>query len=89
MASRNVTERVEVLEMEVGGLKEWSGRVSAVELQIVQLRTEMRGEFSAVRQEMRGVKDELSAEMRMLREEVLERIAKIGEGAAMKRKRKR
>jgi len=99
MASRNLTDRVEVLEMEVGTLKELPFRVLAVESQIVQLRTEMRGEFSAVRgelhemegrlrQEMRALNEETKAEMRTLHEEVLDRISKIGEGASSKRKRK-
>jgi hypothetical protein len=82
MASRNLTERVEVLEMDASGLKEGisalEGRMSNVEAQIVLLRTEMRGEFSAVR-----------SEMRMLHEEVLDRIAKIGEGSRPPRRRRR
>ena len=100
MASRNLTDRVEVLEMEVGTLKELPARVLAVESQIVQLRTDMRGEFSAVRselrdvegrlqQEVRALNEETKAEMRVLHEEVLDRISKIGEGASTKRKGKR
>jgi hypothetical protein len=77
MASRNLTERVEVLEMNVRLFEDLPARISAVEAQILQLRTEMRGEFSAVRLEM----GEIRAEMRMLHEEVLDRIAKIGEGS--------
>jgi hypothetical protein len=65
MAVRNLTERVEVLEMKVGVLEELPARMSAVEAQIVQLRTEMRGEFSAVRQEMRALNDETRAEIRI------------------------
>jgi len=89
MASRNLTERVEVLEMEVGALKELPARVSAVESQIVELRAEMRSEFSAVRKEMRELIGETKAEMRTLHEEVLDRIAKIGEGTPAPRKRRR
>src|SRR5262245_31310050 len=97
MAARNVTERVEVLEMRVGAMEELPARMAAVEAQIVQLRTEMRSEFSAVRQEMgqlgttlrqemRTLNDETRAEMRMLHEEVLDRISRLGEGASTKRK---
>ena len=100
MAGRNLAERVEVVEMRVGALEELPGRMAAVESQILELRTEMRGEFSAVhgemremegrlRQEMRALNDETRAEMRVLHEEVLDRIAKIGEGAPTKRKQKR
>ena len=100
MASRNLTERAEVLEMKVEALEQLPARMSAVESQIVQLRTEMRGEFSAVRgemremegrlrQEMRALNEETKAEMRTLHEEVLDRIAKIGEGGPAKPKRRR
>ena len=75
--------------MRVGALEELPARMAAVESQIVQLRTEMRGEFSAVRQEMRELNSETRAEMRMLHEEVLDRIAKIGEGRPATRKRRR
>ena len=42
-------------------------RVAAVELQLVQLRDEMRGEFSATRAEMRAGDDETQ---RTLRDEI-------------------
>jgi vacuolar-type H+-ATPase subunit H len=89
MAARNLAERVEVLEMRVGALEELPARMAAVESQIVQLRSEMRGEFSAVRAEMRKLNEETRAEMRTLHEEVLDRIAKIGEGTPAPRKRRR
>ena len=52
MAAHDLTERVEVLEVKVAALDGFPDRVSAVESQIVQLRDEMRGGFSAVREEM-------------------------------------
>jgi hypothetical protein len=99
MASRNLTERVEVLEMKLGSLEELPVRVAAVESQIVQLRTEMRSECSAIRQEMRALNeeaktemralnDDTKAQMRTLHEEVLDRIARIGEGNRRSRKRR-
>jgi hypothetical protein len=66
MAGRDLVERVEVVEMKVSALEELPARVSAVESQIVLLRDEMRGEFSAVRQEMRVLNDETRSEMRAL-----------------------
>jgi hypothetical protein len=77
MASRNLTERVEGLEMEAGSLKELPGRVSAVESQIVELRAEMRGEFSAVRSEMRDMEGRLQREMRSLNEETRAEMREI------------
>ena len=53
MAVRNLTERAEVLEMKVEALEHLSARMSDLESQLVQLRTEMRSEFSSVRKEMR------------------------------------
>jgi hypothetical protein len=55
-------------------------RVKALEWQIVHLREEMRGEFSAVRQEIRDGDEETRRYMRVLHEEVLARIATLGEG---------
>jgi len=92
-----LAQRVEVLETRVALLGTLPERVSAVESQIVQLRNEMRSEFSAVRQEMREGRESLRQEMRalnedtqnqmrLLHEDVIDRIAKIGEA---KRARKR
>ena len=58
-------------------------RVTAVELQIVQLRQEMRAEFSAVRQEWRAEirqgDEETRRYMRVLHEDVIARIAAPGD----------
>jgi len=122
MAAHDLTARVEVLEMKVAALEGLPERVSAVESQIVQLRDEMRGGFSAVHQEMRdlsstfrgemrGLESTLRAEMRalndetrlemralnedtknqmrVLHEDVIDRIARIGEGAPRSRRRRR
>jgi hypothetical protein len=50
-------------------------RMGAVELQIVQLRTEMRDEFSAIRREM-VTKDDLKFELAALREEMATKASK-------------
>jgi hypothetical protein len=99
MASRDLTDRVEVLEQKVTALEELPARMSALETQIVQLRGEMKGEFSAVRQEMRSLgeslrgemrtmNDQTLAQMRMLHEEVIDRIGKLDEGRRSSRKRR-
>ena len=46
--------KVDNLERRVTDLETLPDRITAVESQIVQLRTEMRGEFSAVREEIRS-----------------------------------
>ena len=90
MAGRDLTERVEVLEMKTASLEGVPARVAGVESQIVQLRDELRSEFSAMRQEtgelgtalsqeMRTLNDETKTQMRVLHEELIDRIAKLGE----------
>jgi hypothetical protein len=93
MADANPERRVEILEEKVDQLRDVRARIAAVESQIVQLRTEMRSEFSGVRTEMRGLEqglraemralnDEARVEMRVLHEEVISRIALLQEGGA-------
>lgn len=90
MSPQTLTNRVEILERKVEGLAELPDRVGALELQVSQLRTEMRGEFSAVRTEMRELNeetrhelgrriDELGTHMRVLHEDVISRIALLDE----------
>ena len=69
MTPQTLANRVEILERKVEGLAELPDRVGALELQVSQLRSEMRGEFSAVRTEMRELNDGLRREMRELNEE--------------------
>ena len=89
MAVRTLTERAEVQEMKVEALEHLPARMSDLESQIVQHRTEMRSEFSSVRKEMRELNSETRAEMRTLHEEVLDRIAKISEGTPSPRQPRR
>jgi phosphoglycerate-specific signal transduction histidine kinase len=64
MAAHDLTDRVEVLEVKVAALEGLPESVSGVESQIVQLRNEMRGGFSAVHQEMHDLGETLRQEMR-------------------------
>ena len=54
MPPQTIENRVDQLERRVTELERSPERITAVESQIVQLRTEMRGEFSAVREEIRS-----------------------------------
>ena len=80
MQERSIVERVEILERKVEALETLPDRMTRVELQLVQLRDEMRAEFSAIRggadadvtlstlrQEIRAIKEETR---RVLREEI-------------------
>ena len=86
MQPLTLVERVDNLERRVTLLEALPERMDRLELQIVQLRAEMHGEFSAVRAETRSGFSEVRAEMRMLHEEVIERIATLQNGTFKARK---
>ena len=90
MQPRSLEQRVTMLEEQMQELRELPARVAGVELQILQLREEMREAFSATRSELR---DEIRAGdqatrdfMRMLFEHHQTNLRTIGEGT---KKRKR
>ena len=72
MQERSIGERVEILERKVEALEQLPARMTAIELQILQFREEVRAEFSATRAELRAeiraandtLRDELRAEIR-------------------------
>ena len=76
MSPESLRVRVERLERRVEILEQLPDRVSAVESQIVQLRDEMRNEFSATR----ALISDVDRYMRVLHEDVIQRIATLGEG---------
>ena len=103
MAQLTLTGRVEILEGKVALLEQLPERVDRLEVQILQLREEMRSEFAAVRAEMREgdrsviqqLREEIRAGdeetrryMRVLHENVIARIAAIGESPRAPRKRR-
>ena len=61
---RSLEQRVTMLEEKMQELRELPARVSGVEVQIVQLREEMRESFSATRTELGGKVDGLRIELR-------------------------
>ena len=100
MQERSIVERVEILERKVEALETLPDRMTRVELQLVQLRDEMRAEFSAMRggadadvtlsslrQEVRAGDEETRRYMRMLHEDVIARLAIIQEGQRPRKKR--
>ena len=84
MSPESLRVRVERLERRVEILEQLPERVSALESQIVQLRDEMRSEFSATRavltERMEFLFDANERHMRMLHEDLVQRIATIKEG---------
>lgn len=91
MPRETIEGRVDDLELRVTELEKLPDRISAVESQIVLLRTEMRSEFSAVRTEIGETRqsleyqiaekhDEAIRYMRVLHEDVIGRLKIIQEG---------
>ena len=87
MAARSLDERVEISEQDVGDLQQLPARMEAVESQLLQLRVEMRDEFSATNRQMQTLHEdvltklgETNRHMRVLHEEVLRRISLLKEG---------
>ena len=87
MQQRSMIERIEILERKVEALETLPERVTAVELQLVQLRDEMRVEFSATRAEMRAGDEETRRYMRVLYEDLVARISLLQEGRPRPRKK--
>ena len=92
MANESISDRVERLELAVSALAtipsqvaDLAARTAAVESQVLQLRSEMRVEFSALRgwtgEEFAAVREELAATQRETREEF---AAVRGEFAAVR-----
>lgn len=95
MAQESLEKRMDSLERRMEILERLPDRVTALESQIVQLRDEMRSEFSTVRTDIRTGDEEtrrmLTERMeslfdanerhtRLLHEDLVERIARMGEG---------
>ena len=76
MPPETIDSRVDHLERRVTDLETLPDRITAVESQIVQLRAEMRGEFSAVREEIRSGDEETR---RVLGERIEETAGVLGE----------
>ena len=95
MAQESLEKRMDMLERRVELLERLPDRVTALESQIVQLRDEMRSEFSAVRADIRAGDEETrrvlterveflfdanERHMRLRHADLVDRIARMGEG---------
>jgi hypothetical protein len=100
---RSIVERIQVLEQNVAALEQLPARMAAVELQIVQLREEMRDQFSATRADLReemniltnharqhadGLNEESRRHAVVLYEDLKATILAISEGTPRSRKKK-
>lgn len=78
MVEKSLEERVDMLERRVEIMERLPQHVSALDTQIVQLRDEMRAEFSTTRADARAGDEETRRYMRVLFEDLVERIKTIG-----------
>jgi hypothetical protein len=87
----SLSKRMDIVEQRLTSLERLPERMTALESQFLQLRTEMRAEFSAIRIEMQAGDEEtrrvlreeitgLGTHMRVLHEELISRISMIQEG---------
>ena len=79
MQPQTVEERVARLEQQTLEKRDLPSRVEKLESQFLQLRKEMRDEFSAIRTTLKAADDETRIFMRILYEDVLARLEAIGE----------
>lgn len=86
MQERSIVERVVIQEGNTEALETAHDRLAAVELQLMQLREEIRGEFSAIRDEVRGGDEETHRHVRLLHDTLIARLAAIGDGMRFRRK---
>jgi hypothetical protein len=70
MPPQTLATKVESLERRMANLETLPDRMDRLESQIVQLRTEMREEFSAIRGEVNGFRDETRGEFEAVRAEI-------------------
>ena len=80
MPPQPLDSRIENLEHRVTELEQLPGRIDDVTVEVSQLRTEMRAEFSALRAAISGLAT--ASEMRALHADVISRIAVLQEGWA-------
>ena len=59
-----LSKRMDIVEQKLAGIESLPERMTALESQFLQLRTEMRGEFSAVQIEMRAGDEETRRTLR-------------------------
>lgn len=64
MPPQTLENRVEILETQMMELRELPAQVAEMGVQIMQLRTEMRAEFSAIRQDIRTGDEETRGTLR-------------------------
>jgi hypothetical protein len=80
MQERSIVERIVIPERTVEAPDVRPGHLTALELQLMQLREEIRSELSAFREEVRGGDEETRRHVRLLHDTLIARLTAIGDG---------
>ena len=87
MQERSIVERIVIPETKAEGLDVAPEPAAALELQLLQLREEIRTEFSAVRDEVRSGDEETRRHLRLLHDTLIARLSALGDATRFRRKR--
>ena len=87
MQERSIVERAVIQEGSVAALDSAPDRLAPVELQLMQLREEMRAEFSAVRTDIRRSDEEMRRSVRVLHDNLIARLSAVGDATRLRKKR--
>jgi hypothetical protein len=87
MQERSIVERVVIQEGNMEALDTAGDRRAAMELQLMQLREEMRAEFSAIRVDIRRSDEEMRRAVRVLHDIIIARLSAVGDPGRLRKKR--
>lgn len=87
MQERSIVERIAIPETNAEGADIAADRMAALELQLMQLREEIRSEFSAVRVDIRRSDEEMRRSVRVLHDIVVARLSAVGDATRLRKKR--
>ena len=86
MQERSIIERIVIAEEKVEAADAGSSHPTPLELQLMQLREELRSELSAFREEVRGGDEETRRHVRLLHDTLIARLTAIGDGMNRRRR---
>ncbi len=86
MQERSIIERIVIAEEKVEAADAGPSHPTPLELQLMQLREELRSELSAFREEVRGGDEETRRHVRLLHDTLIARLTAIGDGMNRRRR---
>ena len=86
MQERSIIERIVIAEEKVEAADAGPSHPTPLELQLMQLREELRSDLSAFREEVRGGDEETRRHVRLLHDTLIARLTAIGDGMNRRRR---